>query len=56
MDVKIKNGGFTFETSHFSVYTLIEESLKKEIMLVVLSALLFAGVLIYLRKRRKNKL
>ena len=56
MDVKIKNGGFTFETSHFSVYTLIEESLKKEIMFVVLSALLFAGVLIYLRKRRKNKL
>lgn len=32
---------------------MIEESLKKEIMLVVLSALLFAGVLIYLRKEEK---
>ena len=56
MDVKIKNGEFTFETSHFSVYTLIEESLRKEIMLVILSILVFAGILIYLRKRRKNKL
>ena len=25
MDVKIKNGGFTFETSHFSVYTINEQ-------------------------------
>ena len=56
MDVKIKNGEFTFETSHFSVYTLIEESLRKEIMLVILSILVFAGILIYLRNRRKNKL
>ena len=53
MDVKIKNGEFTFETSHFSVYTLIEESLRKEIMLVILSILVFAGILVYLRKRKK---
>ncbi|MBS6710248.1 MAG: hypothetical protein KH280_14705 [Blautia sp.] len=53
MDVKIKNGEFIFETSHFSVYTLIEESLRKEIMLVILSILVFAGILVYLRKRKK---
>ena len=44
MDVKIKNGEFIFETSHFSVYTLIEESLR---------ILVFAGILVYLRKRKK---
>ena len=53
MDVKNKNGEFIFETSHFSVYTLIEESLRKEIMLVILSILVFAGILVYLRKRKK---
>ena len=48
-----KNGEFIFETSHFSVYTLIEESLRKEIMLVILSILVFAGILVYLRKKKK---
>lgn len=59
MDVKIEDGCFVFNTTHFSLYTLVGNNLvtTKNIVIVASAAVIFLGVVILLfrAKKRENK-
>lgn len=59
MDVKIEDGCFVFNTTHFSLYTLVGNNLvtTKNIVIVASVAIIFLGfvVVIFRAKKRKRK-